>query len=138
MIVDVIEAVIAYLETKVEITNLCSERIFGGGLPKDELDDMPRKCITLRYSGGAERYETMWTVRPRIDIRSYGETDNEASKIDRAVFTALHDMVRVTQGTTLLHSAGLAGGPVMMTDPANGWPFIFRAAIINAHGTEVE
>jgi len=132
MIIDVLEVLLDYLLTKTELTNLVSTRIFGNGLPPAENSHMPRKCVVIREHGGIERNDEMPLLSPRMHIRSYGETSFAAGQVDRAVYTALKAVLRVTQSSTILHSVGLGRGATSGVDPDTGWEYKDRLCTVHA------
>lgn len=128
-------ALIIHLKTITAITTLVSTRIWGGRLPEDQIADMPRKCIVLRYAGGYERFRTHREQQPRILIFCYGEDYFEAGKVDAAVADELIDISRLTVNNTLIHSVGYAGGPRQEVEPDAGWDYVVRSATVRAGET---
>lgn len=132
---DVLAALIVHFKTVGAITALVSTRIFGGRLPEDEISDMPRKCIVLRYSGGYESFRTHREQQPRVLIFCYGEDYYEAGKVDGAVADALIAIGRLDVNNTLIHSVGYSGGPRQIVEPDSGWDCVTRSAIVRAGET---
>lgn len=100
-------------------------------MPDPEIENMPRKTVVIRYSGGPEEFRRHPLQKQRIDIFSYGETYHEAGQVDREVADALHDMSRQDSSNVLMHSAGY-GGARQLKEPDTGWPYILRSVMIIA------
>lgn len=133
----VLVALVTHLKTVTALTDLVSTRVFGGKLPKGQVESMPQKCVVLRYNGGYEVFRTHREQEPRILIFSYGEDPLEALKVDAAVCDALIAISRLAVGTTLIHSVGYSGGPANRTEPDTGWDFVTRSAIVKAGETAI-
>ena len=134
--VDVLEAVIAALEANNDVSTLTANRIYGIRLAEDEIENMPRKCIVLRYAGGAERNDFIKIISPRIYFYSYGESEYEAGRVDRAVYVCLKNIDRLTINGTLIHGVAISTGPISM-ESAAGWPIQWRSAVVTASETEI-
>ena len=131
---DIIEALITYLGTQSGVTTLVSTRIYGGEIKADEVDEMPRKIIVLRYAGGPEELRTARIQQQRIEVFSFGEDYFEAGRVDRAVADALIAIRRNESESTILHVAGY-GGASQLIDSDTGWRYIERTAMIRAGET---
>jgi len=129
---DVIEALIGFLKADAGVAALASTRIYGAVLQRDEIKQMPRKTAVLRYAGGIEHNRFSPIAEPRVDIWSYGETDYEAGRLDRAIYDALKGLDRKTTNNTLLHGVALSGGPLMMHDSETEWPARVRSVTVYA------
>ena len=133
---DILAALIVFLKADVDVAGQVGLRIYGGELPRSEVDNMPRKVAVIRYSGGIENNSFVPLARPRVDITSYGATYFEAGEVDRAIYTALKAMDRETVDNALLHGAAMSGGPMMLKDPQAGWPYQWRSVVVTADERE--
>jgi len=50
-VTDVLAALITYLQADTDVATEVGTRVFGGELPRDEIDDMPRKAVIIRLNG---------------------------------------------------------------------------------------
>jgi hypothetical protein len=131
---DVINAMIIYLKTQSDVTDLVSTRIYGGELPESEIVNMPRKLIVLRYAGGPEEFRTARLQKQRVDIFSYGEGYYQAGQVDLAIAEVLIAMQRVESESTILHAVGY-GGSYQLKEPDTGWCYAFRTCTVTAGET---
>lgn len=93
-----------------------------GGVP------MPRKAVAFRFDGGNARRGVRIT-RARVEFRCFGEDDDEAAKVERALYADLHGLTNRLAATP----GGLAGllgfyqdvaARPGLSDPETGWPFV--------------
>ncbi len=131
MISDIITALIQYFKTFDSITDLVSDRIYGGEFPACEIGNMPRKVLIMRYSGGLLTFRPNPLQRQRLDVFSYGETYLESRKVDYAMIEALHNLSRKDFASTFLQSAGY-GGAIQLKEQKTGWNYMLRVVIIIA------
>lgn len=130
---DIAAAVRLYLLAQAEISDLVSDRIFVGSLPKAEATSMPRKCIAMKHSGGNDTSagsganDLTETEDQRIDFAMYGETFVEAAKVRTAVHRAMKNMVRQQFAEVLLHRALPSGGSSDFKDPDGFWPLFLQS-----------
>lgn len=134
--IDILAALLVFLEADVNVSTQVGTRIYAGELPRNEVDFMPRKAAVIRYSGGIDNNSFVPLARPRVDITSYGATYFEAGEVDRAIYTALKELDRETVDNVLLHGVALSGGPMMLKDPQAGWPYQWRSAVVTADERE--
>lgn len=130
-------ALISYLLAQSEVAALVGTRVFGMELPDVEATSMPRKCVLINSAGAAvfgmaARSEIPLDSRTK-DVRCYGETPYEASRVYNAVNLALKRLRRrlVTPpgglGAVLLYSATKIGGPAALREPETEWPVLFSS-----------
>ena len=121
-----------------ELTTTAGENKPGGGGPVGARIyypripagvSMPRKAVAFRFDGGTPMPGTVRATRWRVEFRLYGENDDEAMKVERALRArswALRNTLRATAGGT----AGLLGfrqdGAARpgLEDPDTGWRFV--------------
>jgi len=123
--VDYVKGLIDYLNLDSDISTLVSGRIYGGDLPKSEIESQPRKAILIVLSGGVEDNTYRRVARPNVDIYCYGENYYEAGTVDRAVYEVLKDVDRVSVGDVFFHSVIVAGGAIQLKDDL-GWAIMWR------------
>ncbi len=133
----VLDALIIHLKTVAAITDITSTRIFGGEIPEDQIADMPRALIVLRYAGGFDEFRTHRVQEPRLNIFCYGDGYRQAGQVDGVVADALIVILRLTVGNTLIYSVGYSGGPRQLKEPDTGWPYSVRSAIVKAGETPI-
>lgn len=129
---DIIAAVLTFLKADAGVSLLVGSRVYAGEMPRDEMDDMPKKIAIIRYAGGMEHNRFLPIADPRIDVLSYGETYYEAGQVDRAIYDALKALNRRTVDDVLLHGVALSGGPYMLRDGSEGWPYQARSITVTA------
>jgi len=121
---DLEAGVMAYLATGADVVALAGTRFFGGELPDDETDFMPRKAVLVQSSGGISLASgsTVETDTRRVDITTYGETPREAGQLMSEVALHLKRLRRSIHGGVLLHWANSAGGSATGREPQTEWP----------------
>lgn len=129
---DILEAMIEILKADSGVIVLVNDRVYGEELPREEIVNMPRKNVVLVSAGGIEKTKTDTLVNRRFDVWCYGETMYEAAALDSVVFDAIKKINRIVICDTLIHSAGLSGGPTKFRDPDSGWPAMIRSINVNA------
>lgn len=118
-----------FLKTDATVNTLTGGRVYADELPPKESDDMPRRCIVIKASGGARSFGGGYQEYGdgRYDVRSYGETPYEAGRVQAAVYRALKHLRREVHEGVLLHWAKHAGGPIPLRDPDTKWPSRFES-----------
>ncbi|MBW8638996.1 DUF3168 domain-containing protein [Hoeflea sp. WL0058] len=125
---DIIAAMVALLKADSGVTALVGLRVFGLELPREEVDDMPRKGVILRPSGGVSAQGGyLELTADRIDAISWGETPYQASIVSLAVLVALKRLRRRVISGVLIHSAEEAGGRLPIRDAETDWPAMTQA-----------
>lgn len=86
--------------------------------------------------GGAVLFKVMGgnadfgpTLRPTVQVRSYGLTEAVAREVDRAVFDALHEL---HNGNVLMVEIDILGQ--MVAEPETDWRYVlsyYRAQVVN-------
>lgn len=98
---------------------------------------MPRKAIAFRLDGGTPLAGSVRATRYRAEFRCFGEDDDEAMKVERALKARSWDLrnrLRQTAGGT----AGLLGfrqdvaARPGLEDPDTGWRFV-----LTTYGTTI-
>jgi hypothetical protein len=118
---------LATLVTEVGATPDRGPDIYHPRIP-GEYVPMPRQAIAFRVTGGPMS-RSVRIGRARLEFRSYGADEDEASAVDRALYDRLHgltnQLVSTPDGTAGLLGfyQSVAGAP--LEDPATGWPFFF-------------
>jgi hypothetical protein len=102
--IDVIEAVVAYLKSDAGVAALVGTRVYGGELPRSQAATMPQGTVVVSPAGGGllglsgNDYGDS-----RVDIDCYSTTPHQAYKLNLAVYDAMKAIRRRKQGTALLH-----------------------------------
>ena len=90
---------------------------------------MPTKALAFRLDGGVPVRGTVRATRYRVECRNYGEDDDEAMKVERALRARSWDLrnrLRATAGGTgglLGFRLDVAARPGL-EDPDTGWRFV--------------
>lgn len=106
-------------------------RIFGGELPDDEAQYMPRACIVVSDAGGFSDRLPEVLDRSRVDTRSYARTPDEAKALAVHVRRRLKELRRfVAENGVVLHPAQRAGGYIPLREPVGGWPLVLRSYLL--------
>ena len=129
--VDILEGIIEILKSDTIIRENINDRIFGGKLPFEEIEKMPRKNIVIVQDGSPEYAQSSVTIKQRFSIWIYSETEYEGGVLDRLIFDCLKAVSRKTIVQMLIHSIGL-GGVTKINDPDTGWPILIRTILVMA------
>lgn len=129
--VDPIDALVTFLKADAGVSALVSTRVFGGELPRSEVDDMPRAAVVLKPAGGPGGRAYMKFAQPRIDVDCYAATIPDAWAVHLAVRTALKHMRRNVTGSVLLHSADVSSDGVTARDPDTDWPVAVSSYLLS-------
>lgn len=84
-------------------------------------------AVLFKVSGGLADYAI--TLRPTIQVQSYGLDESTARQVDRLVFDALHD---AQKGNVLKVQIDILGQ--MVADPETDWRYVlsyYRAQVAN-------
>lgn len=126
--IDLMAALIAYLESESDVTDLVSTRIYGEEVPRSAISSMPQKSVVLSHSGspgGPGSADFVDLAHWRYDFMCYGEIPYEAGLVANAVYSSLKDLDREVFSSVLLHRAIHSGGPSTGRDRDTDWPFAF-------------
>lgn len=120
---DLMAALVTFIKADVTVNTLVAGRVYGGELPREQAELMPRKAIHVQRSGGVGGDSSYLDIAsPRFDFFCYGETPFEAERVWRNLYAALKRMRRNVTSGVLLHHASPAGGSLPLRDPDGGWP----------------
>jgi hypothetical protein len=84
-------------------------------------------AVLFKVSGGSADYAI--TLRPTVQVRSYGLDEGAARQVDRLVFDALHDL---QSGNVLKVQVDILGQ--LVADPETDWRYVlsyYTAQIAN-------
>lgn len=118
--------------TALVTTAPAAARIFVGELPEVEAQAQPRSAVLVQPAGGLPEPGTAQLAQPRIDVRCYGRTPNEAWRLSLQVHESLKAIQRRIATATssgdkaLIHSATPSGGPTLLRDNDGQWPMVLR------------
>lgn len=129
---DVVSALVALLKADAGVAALvgsgASARVFGGELPADETEHMPRHAIVLTPSGGISltadslaRHDT-----GRLDAFAYGPTPQDAFELMTAAALAFRTAPRAVWEGVLIHWVRPAAAAASQRDAALAWPRTFQ------------
>lgn len=126
---DPVAGVVAYLKADAGMAALLGTRVFGGELPADEAQFMPRKALVVKPSGGISLTAGSHAEHDtgRFDLFGFGETPHEAARVADAGALAMKRLRRSVWAGTLLHWAQSAGGASSGREPGTEWPRSFRS-----------
>jgi hypothetical protein len=120
---DPISALVGFLKVQTPVTALGGTRVFGGELPRNENQSMPRTAIVLSPAGGGLiglEYQTFGDQR--VDVACYGATVKASWDLYLAVHQALKLLKREVYADTLLHWARLSSAGASGRTPDTDWP----------------
>lgn len=129
MSMNVAIALRAILLADAGVAGLVSTRVFVAELPRAEAALMPRQCVVITPSGGAE-FQPGSFIRhsfQRLDAFAYGATPFDADLVRDAVYDALVDLGRNVTSNTLIHWVQSAGGWATNRDTDARWPMSFQS-----------
>ena len=127
---DVLSALRAVLRADADVIAIApAAQIYAGEMPAAEAAAQPRASIVLSRAGGPADDSYVEIARTRVDIRCYGSTPFEASRLRAEVYELLKHLKRrrVTSASpvitpTLLHGVEIEGGPTPFRDADGDWP----------------
>ena len=116
------------LESGGPVVAQVGTRVFGGELPDNENQHMPRKCVVLHFIPGGTRLAD-WTPRrgQGLETKCYGANYQEAMSVHLAVYETLQFLERRAISNMLLYSATLLSGPMHMIDPDTDWRYMLAS-----------
>lgn len=120
-------ATIAVLESSIRIVDeIGAVPMMGGELHAAQVDVMPARCIVVALAGRGVSIGTrdhLPVSKPRVDVRCYGRTRNEADTLALVASLALKAWRRaVVGGRYFVYSFEPSSGPVPTRDPDGDWP----------------
>lgn len=118
---DPVQAIVTYLGNQKPITDMTGNRIYGDALPPTNL--MPNAAVAIRWAGGGEQEEIVEIIRPRLEVRAYGTTDQEAAKMFWRVYGTLHAQENLIVGSARILSIMFDAGPVALIEETLNTPF---------------
>lgn len=126
---DLIGGLVALLLENADVSAIAGLRVFGGELPADEAQHMPRSALIVAPSGGfsltAGSYAEHDTAR--VDLFGYGPTQRDANKLVAVASLAMRRVMRAVSANVLIHWAMPAGGSSGGRDAALAWPRAFQS-----------
>lgn len=114
------------------ITATTGGRIYVGEFPETEAALQPRTAVLVQPSGGLPELGEAKLSWPRVDVRCYGRTPNEAWRLSldmHELMKGIHRRVAAasSSGTrALIHRAIPTGGPTLLRDADGDWPMVLR------------
>jgi hypothetical protein len=114
-----------YLLEDPSVQLLSGGRIFAGELPDDENQYMPRQCAIVSPAGGFDLASYVQTTTMRFDVRTYGETYQQAFALRQLINQRLKQTKRVSVNNTLFHYFQLVSGPSQMREQDYQWTLSF-------------
>ncbi len=135
---DPLQPIEVWLKADSSVASLVVARVFGFELPEKQADDMPRKCVVLSLAGGASLGPSARSGIDfgivRVDAKTYGETPNEALKVELAVRSAMKAIRRYgvdnEGGLFWATVEGGPTGPLRDPDPALNWPYFLTTYMV--------
>lgn len=137
---DPVAALVAFLLRQNSVIALAGADIFGGELPQDVVQLMPRAAILVKPSGGASMMAGSFADHDtqRVDIITYGPTPFVAHRLMAEVAHALRQLRRQVHANTLIHWCESAGGFMTGREAQTEWPRVWRSFQIFHALTQVE
>jgi len=128
-VADIIAAIVELLKADAGVAALCGTGVFGGELPPDETQSMPRHAIVVQPSGGVpfQPASLVEAEAQRFDLIAYGPTVYGAMMLRSAAASALYAYMRVVSEGVLVHWVQSAGGYQTGRDSDGQWPYAFQS-----------
>lgn len=136
--VDPIAAVVAVLKADTDVAALAAGRVFGGELPRTEVEDMPRAAVLLKPAGGPGGRGYQDFAKVRVDVDCYGAIPLDAWTLHLAVRTALKHLRRTVVNGVLLHSADVSADGSSGRDVDTDWPICISSYLLSVAETAVD
>ena len=126
---DLIGGLVALLAADASIAALVAARVFGGELPAEEAEHMPRKALIVPPAGGISLTGGSYVEHDtsRVDLFGYGATQREANRVVDTAAIVMRRIQRSISAGVLIHWAQPAGGAMAGRDPTLGWPPAFQS-----------
>lgn len=124
--------------TLVELTHRAGygADIYWPGIP--EGTPMPKRALAFRITGGPQE-RSLRTGRARIETRGYGPDEEQALRVQRALYDRLHGArnIRIPQndGYVGILGAWRDSDPSPLQDPASGWHYSYALYTITYAAT---
>lgn len=103
---------------------------FSHELPDGQDDLMPRKCFVVAGAGGPGAGGFLPNGRQRVDLKSYGETHDEAMDVAIAAHGVLKNLRRTVVGAVLIRSFEPSSGFLTLRDGDARWPLVLRSYLL--------
>jgi len=133
---DVMTALHDWVVSLPSVSALVDTRVYVNRVPRGTIEAAdtfhPEKMLVLRQSGGQGKADTLNRDLPAINILCYGESDFEADRVRRAVWSEFVHMDRVRQGDVMLYDINPTGGPIPLVDPDIVWPAVSQSFTLQA------
>lgn len=129
--VDPIAAVLAVLKADADVAALAANRVFGGEVPRTEVEHMPRAAVVVSGAGGPGGYAYMDFAKVRIDVDCYAATPRDAWLLHLAVRTKLKHLRRTHAKGVLIHSADVSADGSSGVDPETDWPVTVSSYLLS-------
>lgn len=124
-----------------EVFALVGERVYVNEIPREDVEAAntkhPPKMLVLRQAGGSAKQDILPLVDTITIALCYGQTDEEADKVLRAVYQRFTLLMRELHEGVLIHHINPTGGPTPSTEPDLVWPVIAQSYTVKADLLEV-
>lgn len=117
-----VACIVQHLLSLSSITDVVDQKVFGGALPSGAAQ--MKNMIAVRAAGGLSDLDVIAIHRPRLEIRCYGETDEEAELIYHLVYAALNGQTGIQANDTLCKSIWMASKGANLFDENVNKPFM--------------
>jgi len=126
---DIVAALVDLLAAEARVTDVAEDRIFGGELPADQAQYMPRDSLVIAPSGGTSLTAGSYIEADaqRFDLFSYGPTTAAAAALGRIAAMSMRRTRRGVHAGVLIHWVRSAGGFSTARDPVTAWPRCFQS-----------
>jgi hypothetical protein len=139
---DVMGALLELVKAEASITALVGARVYVNRIPREVIEQAdtfhPPKILVLRQAGGNAKADLLPTDDSLVTTLCYGESDHEADKVRRAVWTMFVNLQRAkSSGDVLVHHINPSGGAIPLVDPEIVWPAVAQSYVVKADVMEV-
>ena len=108
------------------INALVEGRVYVNEIPKAVIEAAdtfhPQKMLVLRQAGGTAKQDYLPIDQPLVTALCYGESDFEAERVRRAVWTRFNGLSREIVSDVLIHHINPTGGAIPLREPDIVWP----------------
>ena len=113
-----------------------NERVYVNRIPRPVIEAAstfhPPKILVLRQAGGFGNADLLPTESQSVNALCYGQTDQEADKVRRAVHQLFKYLSRETHDDVLIHHINPTGGPIPSVEPDLVWPAVAQSYTVYA------
>lgn len=120
---------------------LVADRVYVNKIPRKKIEAAstfhPPKILVLRMAGGSGKGDLLPLDQPLVSTLCYGENDEQADRVRRAVWELFVRSLRVTHAGVLFHDFKPTGGVIPNIEPDLVWAVVAQTYTVLADVREV-